>query len=122
VLLVDGRGERERARLALVRRPHASRREGIEYGQQAAVPHGEVSRRPGQCVQILTTRRSNHEAHEYEDERPLGRRILALLDLLDSQLHRRDLMAFLSDGWLPKSTRERSASTQPAAPIPTACT
>jgi ATP-dependent helicase/nuclease subunit B len=40
-------------------------------------------------------------------ERPLGRRILALLDLVDSKLPRRDVMAFLSDGWLPKATRER---------------
>ena len=40
-------------------------------------------------------------------ERPLGRRILALLDLIDSNLARRDVMAFLSDGWLPKETRER---------------
>lgn len=40
-------------------------------------------------------------------ERPLGRRILALLDLLGSPLRRRDVMAFLSDGWMPKETRER---------------
>src|SRR5581483_4677349 len=40
-------------------------------------------------------------------ERPLGRRILALLDLIDSPLRRRDVMAFLSDGWLPRPTRER---------------
>ena len=40
-------------------------------------------------------------------ERPLGRRILALLDLIDSPLRRRDVMAFLTDGWLPKETRER---------------
>lgn len=44
-------------------------------------------------------------------ERPLGRRILALLDLIDSNLTRRDVMAFLSDGWLPKSTRERYDKT-----------
>ena len=35
-------------------------------------------------------------------ERPLGRRILALLDLIDSPLRRRDVMAFLSDGRMPK--------------------
>jgi RecB family exonuclease len=40
-------------------------------------------------------------------ERPLGRRILALLDLVDSPLRRRDVMAFLSDGRMPKETRER---------------
>ena len=40
-------------------------------------------------------------------ERPLGRRILALLDLIGSDLPRRQLMSFLSDGWLPKETRER---------------
>jgi RecB family exonuclease len=40
-------------------------------------------------------------------ERPLGRRVLALLDLIDSPLTRRDVMAFLSDGWLPDATRER---------------
>lgn len=40
-------------------------------------------------------------------ERPLGRRILALLDLVDSSLRRRDVMAFLSDGGLPKEARER---------------
>ena len=44
-------------------------------------------------------------------ERPLGRRILALLDLVDSNLVRRDVMAFLSDGWLPKETRERYGNT-----------
>ena len=40
-------------------------------------------------------------------ERPLGRRILALLDLVGTDITRRDLMSFLSDGWLPKETRER---------------
>ncbi len=40
-------------------------------------------------------------------ERPLGRRILALLDLVGSPLRRRDVMAVLSDGRLPKATRER---------------
>lgn len=40
-------------------------------------------------------------------ERPLGRRVLALLDLIDSPLRRRDVMAFLSDGRMPKATRER---------------
>jgi ATP-dependent helicase/nuclease subunit B len=40
-------------------------------------------------------------------ERPLGRRILALLDLVDSPLRRRDVMAFLTDGRMPKETRER---------------
>lgn len=44
-------------------------------------------------------------------ERPLGRRILALLDLIDSQFARRDVMAFLSDGWLPRETRERYRKT-----------
>jgi RecB family exonuclease len=40
-------------------------------------------------------------------ERPLGRRILALLDLVDSPLRRRDITAFLTDGWMPKEARER---------------
>lgn len=40
-------------------------------------------------------------------ERPLGRRILALLDLIDSSLRRRDVIGFLSDGSMPKATRER---------------
>lgn len=40
-------------------------------------------------------------------ERPLGRRVLALLDLIDSPLRRRDVIAFLSDGRLPRETRER---------------
>ena len=40
-------------------------------------------------------------------ERPLGRRILALLDLVDSPLRRRDVMAFLTDGCMPRETRER---------------
>jgi ATP-dependent helicase/nuclease subunit B len=40
-------------------------------------------------------------------ERPLGRRILALLDLIDSPLRRRDVIGFLSDGRMPKDTRER---------------
>jgi ATP-dependent helicase/nuclease subunit B len=40
-------------------------------------------------------------------ERPIGRRILALIDLIDSKLRRRDVLAFLTDGWLPKETRER---------------
>jgi RecB family exonuclease len=43
-------------------------------------------------------------------ERPLGRRILALLDLIDSPLLRRDVMAFLTDGWLPRDTRARYAN------------
>jgi RecB family exonuclease len=40
-------------------------------------------------------------------ERPLGRRILALLDLVGTNLVRRDVMAFLTDGWLPRATRTR---------------
>jgi ATP-dependent helicase/DNAse subunit B len=40
-------------------------------------------------------------------ERPLGRRLLALLDLVGTNLVRRDVMAFLTDGWLPTETRER---------------
>ena len=40
-------------------------------------------------------------------ERPLGRRILALIDLIESPLRRPDVMAFLSDGRMPKATRER---------------
>ena len=40
-------------------------------------------------------------------ERPVGRRILALLDLIGTPLRRRDVMALLSDGWMPKETRER---------------
>ena len=40
-------------------------------------------------------------------ERPLGRRVLALLDLIESPLRRRDVIGFLSDGWMPKETRER---------------
>lgn len=40
-------------------------------------------------------------------ERPIGRRILALIDLIDSKLRRRDVLAFLTDGWLPKETQER---------------
>ena len=40
-------------------------------------------------------------------ERPLGRRVLALLDLVDSPLPRREVMAFLTDGRMPKETREQ---------------
>ena len=40
-------------------------------------------------------------------ERPIGRRILALIDLIDSPLRRREVLTFLTDGWLPKETRER---------------
>jgi ATP-dependent helicase/nuclease subunit B len=40
-------------------------------------------------------------------ERPVGRRILALVDLIESRLRRRDVLAFLTDGWLPKETRAR---------------
>ena len=40
-------------------------------------------------------------------ERPIGRRILALIDLIDSKMRRRDVLAFLTDGWLPKETRAR---------------
>ena len=40
-------------------------------------------------------------------ERPLGRRILALLDLVDSPLRRPRRDGFLSDGRMPKETRER---------------
>ncbi|HWQ24381.1 MAG TPA: PD-(D/E)XK nuclease family protein [Gaiellaceae bacterium] len=47
-------------------------------------------------------------------ERPLGRRILALLDLIDSPLRRADVMAFLSDGRMPRETRERFGGTPPA--------
>jgi ATP-dependent helicase/nuclease subunit B len=39
--------------------------------------------------------------------RPIGRRVLALVDLLDSRLSRRDVMAFLSDGDLPAAVGER---------------
>ena len=47
-------------------------------------------------------------------ERPLGRRILALLDLIDSPLRRRDVIAFLSDGRMPRETRERFGGAPPA--------
>jgi RecB family exonuclease len=40
-------------------------------------------------------------------ERPIGRRILALMDLIDSKMRRRDVLAFLTDGWLPRETRAR---------------
>lgn len=40
-------------------------------------------------------------------ERPLGRRVLALIDLIESDLRRGDVMAFLADGRLPEKTRER---------------
>jgi len=47
-------------------------------------------------------------------ERPLGRRILVLLELIESPLRRRDVIAFLSDGRLPRETRERFGSVAPA--------
>jgi RecB family exonuclease len=47
-------------------------------------------------------------------ERPLGRRILALLDLIESPLRRRDVIAFLSDGRMPRETRERFGNVTPA--------
>ncbi|MCU0308915.1 MAG: exodeoxyribonuclease V subunit gamma, partial [Thermoleophilia bacterium] len=40
-------------------------------------------------------------------ERPVGRRILSLLDLVGSPLPRAEVMAFVSDGWMPRATRER---------------
>ena len=40
-------------------------------------------------------------------ERPLGRRVSALLDLIDGDLERRAVMEFLTDARLPEATRER---------------
>ena len=40
-------------------------------------------------------------------ERPLGRRVLSLLDLMDSDLERRRVMDFVTDGRLPDETKER---------------
>ena len=40
-------------------------------------------------------------------ERPLGRRALALLDLVGSQLERRAVMDFLTDADLPRETQDR---------------
>lgn len=40
-------------------------------------------------------------------ERPLGRRVLAVLDLIDSPFRRRDVIGLLSDGRMPRETRER---------------
>ena len=40
-------------------------------------------------------------------ERPLGRRVIALLELVGGDLARRDVLDFLSDGRLPEQTRER---------------
>ena len=40
-------------------------------------------------------------------ERPLGRRVLSLLDLMDSDLERRRVMDFVTDGRLPEETKER---------------
>jgi ATP-dependent helicase/nuclease subunit B len=40
-------------------------------------------------------------------ERPLGRRVIALLELIDTELDRRALIDFLSDGRLPGETWER---------------
>ena len=39
-------------------------------------------------------------------ERPLGRRVIALLELIDSDFERRAVMDFLTDGRLPEATRE----------------
>ena len=49
-------------------------------------------------------------------ERPLGRRILALLDLIDSPLRRRDVLAFLTDGWLPEGNA-RALRQRPDRPV-----
>ena len=40
-------------------------------------------------------------------ERPLGRRVLGLIDLIESNLGRAEVVALLSDGRLPEATRER---------------
>ncbi len=40
-------------------------------------------------------------------ERPLGRRVIALLNLIDSELDRRAVIDFLTDGRLPEETWER---------------
>ncbi|MGI8729973.1 MAG: PD-(D/E)XK nuclease family protein [Solirubrobacteraceae bacterium] len=47
-------------------------------------------------------------------ERPLGRRIGALLDVVDGDLERPRVMAFLSDARLPQETWERYGKVSPA--------
>lgn len=46
-------------------------------------------------------------------ERPLGRRVVALLDLIEGDLGRREVMDFLADANLPDETRERYAASAP---------
>jgi hypothetical protein len=46
-------------------------------------------------------------------ERPVGRRALALIDLVGSNLERRAVMDFLTDSHLPKRTREKYGVSAP---------
>ena len=81
-------------------------REGLSFREMAITYRDAASYRP-----VIEAVFSEAGIPVYLDdgpsiaERPIGRRILALIDLIDSRLRRRDVLAFLSDGWLPKETR-----------------
>ncbi|MEO9174064.1 MAG: PD-(D/E)XK nuclease family protein, partial [Gaiellales bacterium] len=83
-------------------------REGILFREMAITYRDAATYRP-----VIEAVFGEAEIPVYLDdgpsiaERPIGRRILALIDLIDSRLRRRDVLAFLTDGWLPRETRAR---------------
>ena len=86
-------------------------REGIAFHEMAvAYRHGDRHR----ALIESTFREAGVPIYLHEGtplaERPLGRRVLALLDLVDSKLERRAVMEFLTDARMPKATWERFGS------------
>lgn len=97
---------------AAVRRCLAWARDGIPFHEMAiAFRHPE----PYRTLVEATLREAGVTAYVNDGsplaELPLGRRTLALLDLLDGGFARRDVIAFALDAHLPAATRERYAGS-----------
>jgi RecB family exonuclease len=82
-------------------------REGIEFHEMAiAYRHPDPYRSLIESVLIEAGVPVYLHEGTPMSERPLGRRVIALLELIGSELDRRSVIDFLSDGHLPKETWE----------------
>ena len=87
-------------------------REGIALHEMAiAYRHAE----PYRALIAATAREAELAVYDHQGtplaEMPVGRRALALLDLLDNDLERASVIAFATDSRLPDATRERYRGT-----------
>lgn len=83
-------------------------REGIRFHEMAVIYRHQEAYRP--VIEAVFAEAGIplylHEGTPLM-ERPVGRRSIALLDLVGSGLDRRAVMDFVTDAWLPEATREQ---------------